>query len=119
MIAALVAYAAYEFELNETQEGDGKTLKEHLVSAWRQTGIMPQALADAPPLPDGAAGIWRDFLDIHQDREIRDGQPCRLAARDIEGWQLLNRARLEPWEVDAVRRLDRAYLIQRAKEKAK
>ncbi|OYV72103.1 MAG: hypothetical protein B7Z74_06060, partial [Deltaproteobacteria bacterium 21-66-5] len=46
----MLLFAEAQFRLNQRQ-GDNCTLREHLIAAWRMTGVEPAELAEAPSLP--------------------------------------------------------------------
>jgi hypothetical protein len=98
-------------------QSDGLALKEHLVSIYRQTGQLPDELANAPALPGCCAGLWGDFLDLHQSRDYRDYGPAPITYRDLDAWQNVTRARLAPWEIAAIKRADREFLKIAAQRK--
>lgn len=92
---------------------DGRTLREHLESIKRQTGVTPSALADAPSLPAGCEMTWRDFMALHATRPVGMGGPGRITYGDMLAYQTLNRFTFAAWEVEAIRRADVAYLETR------
>lgn len=90
---------------------------DQLMSLWRQTGVMPAELAEAPELPALAAHVWDDFLDLHRARGSNGFGPAALRWGDMAAWAQVTGARLLPWEVGAIRALDAAYLGSLAKAK--
>lgn len=95
---------------------DGKSLREHLLSAYRQTGTMPAALADAPRLPEGCEYVWPAFLDLHRMRGGGMG-PAPITFADINAMETVTGIRLEAWEIDAIRAADGVYFEHRAAHK--
>ena len=91
---------------------DGEPLSAHLQAAWRQTGVKPAALANAPELPAGCQTLWADFLDLHASRGSNGFGACRITWRDIADWQEVNGVKLEPWEIAAIRRADSMWLAE-------
>jgi hypothetical protein len=113
-----VTFAAHQFELAAPQD-DGSPLLAHLESAWRASGKMPAMLADAPTLPEGCAQLWADFATLHDSRGSTGFGPMRITWRDLADWQDVTGARLDAWQVDAIRRADNAYLADYAERQPK
>jgi hypothetical protein len=113
LIDGFAAFAAFQFDMAELVEGSPK--REHLMSAYRQTGRMPEALANAPVLPAGCGQLWGDFLEIHGARAFDMNGPARITFRDIADWQGFYGADLASWEIAAIRKADDAYMASRAK----
>lgn len=80
---------------------------EHLLAVERQTGVTPQALLDAPPLPEGCEELWRIFNELHLCRG--DG-PKRITYADIHAFQTVTGVRLEAWERSAIHEADQAFM---------
>ena len=100
MIADLIAFARSEFELDK--EIDGVSQREHLRRAWQMTGRCPAALADAPRLPEGCEAAWRAFTDMRAS--CPNGfSLARIPYGEIDAY-------LAPWEVRAVRAVDRVFI---------
>jgi hypothetical protein len=93
---------------------EGATLREHLVSAWERSGVQPDRLRNAPKLPTGAESLWRDFLALHGCRGSSGMGPLRISWADLDAYQRVQGIRLAPWEVEAIRRADNAYLRHHA-----
>lgn len=107
------AFAKHHFELMTLQE-DGKTLREHLESYERQSGRRHPILAEAPELPPGCGSLWGDFMSLHTTRGSNGFGPARISFSDIDAYQRIRRVTLEPWEIDAIRRADAAYIAHHA-----
>lgn len=86
---------------------------------YRQTGIKPQMLIDAPALPDGCAQLWSDFTELHGSRASTGFGPARITYADIDAWQRVNRVTLAPWHIEAIRKADNAYLADHAARQPK
>lgn len=113
-----MAFAQSEIILGERQ-GDGLPLREHLESAYRQTGIPHDLLVNAPELPVGTADLWADFLALHSTRGSgMGGQEC-ITWPALDAYQRINGVRFEPWQIEALRRADNAYLANKAEKVAK
>lgn len=106
-----MAYARHQFELSKPQE-DGTPLLAHLQSAMRQTGRMPDMIANAPPMPAGCSQLWHDFLELHGSRGSSGFGLSRITFADLANWQLVRGVQLSQWEVDVIRRADDLWLAE-------
>ena len=81
-------------------------------------GRLPDELANAPELPPESAHIWRWWCELHATRCYGEtgGQP--ISYREIEAWSALTRQRPAPFEVEALRAVDEAYLTMPRNEAA-
>lgn len=93
---------------------EGQPLREHLESYERQTGQIHPRLAEAPMLPPGCEQLWRDFMDLHGARGFTGFGPARITFVDLDAYQRVQGVRLSPWQIDAIRRADNAYLTHYA-----
>ena len=84
------------------------------MSAYRQTGTMPQMLRDAPSLPKGLGQLWGYFGELNASRQIGMSGPQRITFLDIDAWQRVCRVILAPWELKALRKADDAFLADYA-----
>lgn len=75
---------------------------------------MPEALADAPPLPPEGAYLWGFFADLHSARGSSGFGPSPLAFSDIEAWSRLSGNHLDPWELRAILGIDAQYMASAA-----
>lgn len=85
-------------------------LIDHLRAAERQTGITPQLLLEAPPCPQGCEELWSTFLELSACRGNNGFGPTRITYGDIDAFQRVTGVKLKPWELDAVRKADSAFL---------
>lgn len=109
-----MAFAHSEFELGAPQKVDGLALRVHLEAIQRRTGIPPDALANAPTLPDGCEQLWRDFLALHNSRGSSGFGPSRITYADLEAFQRVEDVRLPAWQIDAIRGADGAFMTVHA-----
>lgn len=107
-------FAKADFTLSVKQE-DGHTLREHLVAAWKQSGIKPQELKAVPVLPDLVAYLWSYYLKLHSRRVNYGWGHVPLSYLEVEAWARLNKLVLDPWELDAILEIDDAYIASVAK----
>lgn len=105
----MLLFAEAQFELNKRQ-GDDCTLREHLTAAWKMTGVMPEQLANAPPLPLLAAHVWGYFAELSRFRGSNGFGPNPVTPTGIKDWCWLAGLKLDSWEIRAIALLDEAYL---------
>lgn len=77
---------------------------------------MPDELADAPPLPECAAHLWAYFWELSRSRSHNGFGYLALQYVDIEAWSRLTKQTLDPWELNAIVKLDALYLESLAKK---
>lgn len=78
---------------------------DHLEALARRTGRRP-TLLDVPPLPPETEHLWSWFITLHPSRP-----PDRpLSFPEIDAWARLTGETPAPWEVAALRAVDRAWL---------
>lgn len=109
MTLELIEYSKCQFELSKQQK-DGSTLKDHLMMAYKASGIMPQQLADAPNLPELAAHVWEYFLQLHIERGSSGMSHRAITSTGIKDWCEISRIKLEPWELRAIRAIDNEWM---------
>jgi hypothetical protein len=103
-----MAFARHQF-IGSKRAGDA-AVSEHMASVARQLGKPLEQVAGKPPdLPEGARLIWRAFLEMHNTRAGGFG-PGPITYAEIDAWQRVMCSRLLPWEVDALRKVDDAFL---------
>ena len=107
-------FAEAEFTLGVRQE-DGFTLKQHLLTAWKQSGKKPQELIDAPPLPELTAYLWGYYQELHRRRVNYGWGHVPLSFSEVEAWARLTKRKLDPWELSALLDIDAVYLASIAK----
>ena len=86
------------------------TLREHLEAAWQATGVIPAQLANAPALPLECADLWRAFINLRSACQSSGHGPGCLSYSEIDAYQRTTGECLLPWEVQAIRAADNAYL---------
>jgi hypothetical protein len=76
--------------------------------------VRPPALTP-PRLPHAGVHVWSWFLDLHNGRGGGGFGPAPLSWHDFEAWARLRGLAPEGWEVDALLRLDQAWLTEMSK----
>ncbi|MFO0271361.1 MAG: hypothetical protein ACK53W_12605 [Gemmatimonadota bacterium] len=90
--------------------GTGKgTVRDQLEQVERQTGDRPPEL-DMPPIPDCIAHVWEWWVDIASSRGSTGFGPAAITYSEIAAWAALTGADPTPFEVQALRAIERAYL---------
>lgn len=85
----------------------------------RATGKPHRRLLDARQLPEGCEALWSDFLELHGCRGSTGFGPMRITYLDIDAWQRVNGLQFLPWQIEAIRKADDAYLASLPKPKSK
>ncbi|MEJ8571225.1 phage tail assembly chaperone [Microbaculum marinum] len=85
---------------------DGTTLRDHLVSYWRQTGDKPGELLE-PDIPPAGQHIWVWFWEL-----LGVKGPGPLSLGDVKTWSDLMQRDIQPWEVVCLFRMDAERMKQ-------
>lgn len=109
-MAALVEFAKSQIELELPPKGGSGRLRDHLEQVAATTGVLDPRLADQPELPAPAAHIWAWFVDLAHSRSAGIGGPSALSYAEIHAWAETTRTAPTPFEVEALRHLDRIWL---------
>jgi hypothetical protein len=79
-----------------------------LESIKRQTGIVPDELADAVPAPEYGLYLWEYYCQI---RSLIDSKTRKaMTAQDVQDFCWFYAVELELWERIALRRIDLAFM---------
>lgn len=114
-----MAFVSGELKLSAKQQ-DGATLRDHLNSAWRQSGRKPQQLEDCPELPPLAAHLWGYFVGLCGERGNNGMAESRITAQNVKDWMWFNGVKhLELWEKKALRAADNVWMQQQNSETPK
>lgn len=96
----------------DCQRKDGSTLRQNLQQAERSTG---KALIDEPDIPFCTAHVWEWFWQLNDSRPEGFSNAGPLSFSEIAAWAGLTGSAPRPWEVEALKAMDRAYLASVAK----
>lgn len=91
----------------------GATRHQTLSRFAQSTGKRHPDL-DPPEVPAAATYLWRWFMELNAGRQHGD---TPLTWGDFDAWARLTARRLTAWEVDALRRMDTAWLTAAAEER--
>lgn len=94
------------------QRKDGSTLRANLKQAERSTR---QKIIVEPRVPDAAAHLWKWFWQLSEARPDGFSSAGPLTFGEIAAWAGLTGAAPQPWEVEALKAMDRVYLASVAK----
>lgn len=110
-------YIESELKLNELQ-ADKQPLRAHLTALWRQTGVQPQLLKEAPQLPENGAHIWFWYCELNKERTFGMDGPSKISHRDITEWANAYGITIHPWERRAIKKMDAVQLglLKRSEE---
>lgn len=72
---------------------------------------------EGPKLPPDLRYLWTAFSQLHRTRQAGMGINA-ITFFEIEAWSRLYGMRLDPWEVDAIRALDDAFIETHSEDKA-
>lgn len=86
------------------------------------TGIVPNPVSRArldavSSLPELAAFVWVQFLDLHNRRDYGEAGPKRSSWSEIQAWQNVRQMRLEVWQLNLVLRIEDIYFAVLAEKK--
>lgn len=112
LIRDLEEFARGEFLLGSRQK-DGSTLRDNLLSVFKQTGVRPRQL-DTEDCPSVMKYIWDWFLELQEERGVDDmGRPLEFSSEKLLSWSRLQRVQLTAFELEAIKRLDRLFTSQK------
>ena len=106
------------FKEDAVPTGQGKAnLSSHLEQAAKTKGISVAELkaqhgvkvGDEPQLPLSMVHIWHAWQDIAQGRGCSGFGVEPISAMEIESWSRQTGTKLDPWEFDAVRKIDNVF----------
>jgi hypothetical protein len=104
----ILGFAGRAIQLSMRQP-DGATLREHLQSAWRQTGERPELL-EPVDCPDEMLYLWDRFLEVSKRRTSNGFGLNPVPYADIAAWATMNRVRITPFELEVLDRIEALYV---------
>jgi hypothetical protein len=111
LTVALLEFAGAHFTLSKPDKS-GKTRLRTLLEIKAQTGVVAPELKALPEIPFGTTHIWQWFSDLDSKRQA--GMAINaLSWSDIEAYFRLRRIIPMQWELDAIVKLDNAFLASR------
>ena len=105
----LCIWAEFHFKLN-LPDKDGITSREHLEQVERQTGRRPEALEPPTDFPMLLAHVWSAFSSLSNTRMAGFSGPSPITYTEIKSWKETTQTPLDPWEVEAIKRIDVVYM---------
>ncbi len=91
------------------QDERGVTLKEHLETVERQTGIRPEEL-NLPDFPDLLLPVWRIFIDLSNSRSQGFSGGGPITYEQMKAYMDITGNIVGPIEAEIIKMLDREYL---------
>ena len=105
----MLAYAEHHFRMNKTDE-HGVRYVDHLDQIEASTGKRPED-AIPPETPDVGLYLFEWFLDLSRGRSANLGMGVyTLDYQTVKAWVDLRRIEVYTWEIDALLRLDSAWV---------
>ena len=95
-------------------QGDQQTLRAHLESVYRQTGVLPEQLQDLAELPECLAHVWVWFTRLSSKR-VNGMAVGPIQSLEIEAWCRQHDLTMTPFEVRALETLDTLYIQHQSK----
>lgn len=99
-------FAQHQFGLAKKQ-ADGLSLREHLEAVQRQTGRTPPELV-GPELLPACQDWWTWWHELAEGRQ-QGLALSTFAWAEIDAWARLTRRDIGPFDIDALRAIDRAF----------
>ncbi|MCY1042711.1 hypothetical protein OV208_15410 [Corallococcus sp. bb12-1] len=82
----------------------------------KATGEVPAELLGEHQLPDSLAHVWGWFAELSNARGAGAFSLNPISFQDIESWARLTGSRPTSFEVQLLRRLDEAFLVETSKK---
>ena len=102
-------WAEHQFKLNKPDK-DGITERQHLEQVERQTGRRLEALEPPTAFPMLLSHVWSAFIALSNTRTSGFSGPNPITYEQIKAWKELTDTPMDPWEIQAVIRLDGVYM---------
>lgn len=108
MTDELIVFVKNEFELDQPQS-DGQSLRTHLQSVERQTGITPEQLSPVE-VGDELAYIWKYFISMNRRRTSSGFGPNPISSLELIAWANNHGIPLNPFEVEVLDSIELEFL---------
>lgn len=90
-----------------TRSAGGATVADHYEALARKGR---KKKPKGPKLPPGAVHLWNAFIQLSNARGGNGYGPNPIPYTEIDAFCRLTETALDPWEIEAIRALDDAYL---------
>lgn len=77
---------------------------------------MPTPLEEEKDIPESLEYIWNWWCEVQTARQSSGFGPLPLSFTEMYAWSVLTQRQLQPWEVEAIRDIDHAFLTESMKE---
>lgn len=84
----------------------GAALADHYAVVAKQTGKV----VEGPPMPAALRYLWNHFVQLDRGRTGNGFGPNPVTWGEIKAYCEVMRVQLDPWEVEALKAVDDAYL---------
>ena len=103
-----MTYASHSFELSK-QDDKGISLRDHLETVERQTGIRPKEL-NMPEFPDTLSLVWRIFIELSNSRSQGFSGGSPITYEQMKAYTEITGNTIGPAQAEIIQKLDREYL---------
>jgi len=110
-------FAEHELALGAKQ-GDGVSLRHHLESIERQTGVKPEQL-ESLPFPETLEFNWLDFLELNRARTSNGYTANPISYTELDAWNRLTNKNITAQEINIIKQLDDVFLNHYQQQAAK
>lgn len=108
LIDKLSASARSLHELEALQD-DGASLRAHLESLYRQTGVCPEQL-NVDPIPQELIYLWNWWAQLEKTRMPSMSGISSITYTEIDSWARLSNIKLTAFEVKCLIALDTVFV---------
>ena len=105
----MCTWAEHRFRLSKTDD-KGTTVREHLEQVERQLGYKPTELEEPNEFPSVVTYIWAVFCRLSNRRTSNETGVNPISFTEIKAWKDLLEVKTQPWEIEAILKLDEVYL---------
>lgn len=100
----------------DAKGADGAGLRDHIEQLCKQTGKTRKELGlsgdddDDDDIPQAGRHLWDWFWELHQGRGSNGFSPNPISWTELDAWARRFGLDLNPFELCALKSMDRAYL---------
>lgn len=90
--------------------GKGNSMRDQLMSAWRQTGVKPKALDELVEMPSSCFHVWKMFIELNNARGSNGFGVNPISYTEIYSYCKLHAIDIDEWELDLIKEFDKTVL---------
>jgi hypothetical protein len=94
----------------DTPDKSGSSRRAHLRQVEKTSGKTPEELLENPELPEPVKHVWEWWYELHNARSAGGMGQSPITYLDIQAWAKMSRQEPTPWEVQALREMDKVYM---------